>query len=124
MTDTSATRHVPSQTSPADSAPPADGPVTGAVRPEPAPDTNPLRRTRTGSTWVGIILFAVLLVLLLVFILQNTQSVEVSYFGVTGVVSLAVAMLLAAVAGVLLTAIAGSLRIWQLRRHLRRSRRR
>jgi uncharacterized integral membrane protein len=62
-----------------------------------------------------------MVVLLLVFILQNTQSVEISYFGATGHVSLAVAMLLAAIAGVLLTAIAGSLRIWQLRRLLRRS---
>jgi uncharacterized integral membrane protein len=116
MTDTSATRHVPSKTSPADSVPLADGPP-----PALAPAANPLRRTRTGITWVGIIVFAAVLVLLLIFILQNTQAVEISYFGATGHVSLAVAMLLAAVAGVLLTAIAGSLRIWQLRRHLRRS---
>nr|BFF00903.1 hypothetical protein GCM10020241_25780 [Streptoalloteichus tenebrarius] len=40
--------------------------------------------------------------------------------GASGNVSLAVAMLLAAVAGVLLAAIPGSLWIWQLRRRLRR----
>ncbi len=66
-------------------------------------------------------MFAALLVLLLIFILQNTQPVQISYFTLTGSVSLAVAMLLAAVAGVLLTAIAGSLRIWQLRRRVPRS---
>ncbi|PXY25290.1 hypothetical protein BAY59_25150 [Prauserella coralliicola] len=78
-----------------------------------------MRRTRTSATWIGVIVFTAVLVLLLIFILQNTQSVQISYFGATGHVSLAVAMLLAAVAGVLLTAIAGSLRIWQLRRRLR-----
>lgn len=122
MTDTSATRHVPSHTPPADSVPPAGGPVPGSTPPAPTPgDANPLRRTRAGITWVGVIVFAVVLVLLLIFILQNTQAVQISYLGATGHVSLAVAMLLAAVAGVLLTAIAGSLRIWQLRRRLRRS---
>jgi uncharacterized integral membrane protein len=82
---------------------------------------NPVRRSRTSAVWTGVIVFAVVLVLLLIFILQNTRSVQVSYFGADGNVSLAVAMLLAAVAGVLLAAIAGSLRIWQLRRRLRSS---
>lgn len=99
---------------PADTTPPATAPTA---------TTDPVRRTRASNAWIAIIVFAVMLVLLLIFILQNTQSVEVSYFGANGRVSLAVAMLLAAVAGVLLTAIAGSLRIWQLRRHLRRSNR-
>lgn len=80
-----------------------------------------LRRTRTSITWIGIIVFAVVLVLLLIFILQNTESVHISYLGANGHIPLSVAMLLSAVAGVLLAAIAGSLRIWQLRRHLRRS---
>lgn len=53
------------------------------------------------------------------FILQNTQSVEVSYFGAHGHLPLAVAMLLSAVGGVLLAATAGPLRIWQLRRNVR-----
>ncbi|TCO62199.1 lipopolysaccharide assembly protein LapA domain-containing protein [Actinocrispum wychmicini] len=115
MTDTSATRHVPSNTPPVDAVP-------GPIQTAPATgDPDPLRRTRTGVVWIGVIIFAVVLVLLLIFILQNTQPVEISYLGATGHVSLAVAMLLAAMAGLLLTAIAGSLRIWQLRRRLRRS---
>jgi uncharacterized integral membrane protein len=89
-----------------------------------AKDWNPLRSTRAGNTWVGVIVFALVLVLLLVFILQNTQSASISYLGANGHMPLAVAMLLAAVAGVLLTATAGSLRIWQLRRRLRASIRR
>ena len=90
----------------------------------PPADLDPVRRTRAGYAWIGIIAFSVMLVLLLIFILQNTQPVEISYFGADGSLPLAVAMLLAAVAGVLLTAIAGSLRIWQLRKHLRRASRR
>lgn len=89
--------------------------------PTPPAGADPLRRTRTGSIWVGVIIFALVLVLLLIFILQNTQAVRLSYFGAEGQIPLAVAMLLSAVAGALLTAIAGSLRIIQLRRNLRRS---
>lgn len=126
MTDTSATRPVPSTTTtpPTDSAPVAAAPVLDTAPPVAAPARNPLRRTRTGVTWIGVIVFAAVLILLLIFILQNTQTAQISYLGASGHVSLAVAMLLAAVAGVLLTAIAGSLRIWQLRRHLRRTARR
>lgn len=87
---------------------------------EPAA-ANPLRRSRTGTLWVGVVVFAGVLVLLLIFILQNTQPVEVSYFGFAGTVPLAVAMLLAAIAGVLLAATAGALRIFQLRRRVPRS---
>lgn len=122
MTDTSATRPVQSNPQPADAVLNTASPAAETAPPVAAPTArrNPLRRTRTSAVWVGVIVFAALLVLLLVFILQNTQSVQISYFGASGNVSLAVAMLLAAVAGILLAAIAGSLRIWQLRRRLRR----
>jgi uncharacterized integral membrane protein len=75
--------------------------------------------TRIGGIWVGVILFALVLLLLLIFILQNRQSVQISYFTLRGHLPLAVAMLLSAVGAVLLAAIAGSLRIWQLRRNIR-----
>lgn len=129
MTDTPASRPVqshPSSTEP--SSPPGRPssperpPANEGSPPESAPD--PLRRTRSSSLWTGLIAFAVVLVLLSIFIVQNTQTVRISYFGATGEVSLAVAMLLASAAGVLLAAIAGTLRIWQLRRRLARSSRR
>ena len=93
-------------------------PLASASSPAAA---NPLRRSRAGTLWVGVVVFAGVLVLLLIFILQNTQPVEVSYFGFAGTVPLAVAMLLAAIAGVLLAATAGALRIFQLRRRVPRS---
>jgi putative membrane protein len=82
-----------------------------------------LARTRASQTWIAIIVFALVLILLLIFILQNTKKVEITYLGFTGTMPLAVAMLLSAVAGVLLTATAGTLRILQLRRRVRKSQR-
>ena len=58
------------------------------------------------------------LVLLLVFILQNTRSVKVSYFTLAGSMHLGIALLLATIAGLLLAGGVASLRIWQLRRRL------
>jgi len=79
---------------------------------------HPTRRTRISAAWVGVIAAAVVLVLLLVFILQNTRSVKISYFTANGTMPLGVALLLAAVGGVLLAGVVGSLRIWQLRHRL------
>jgi uncharacterized integral membrane protein len=60
------------------------------------------------------------LLLLIVFIAQNTQSVNVSFFGWDGQTPLAVALLIATTAGLFLATVAGSLRILQLRRRVRR----
>ena len=67
---------------------------------------------------MGVIVATLVLVLLLVFILQNTKSVKVSYFTAHGTIPLGVALLLAAVGGVLLAGVVASLRIWQLRHRL------
>jgi uncharacterized integral membrane protein len=72
--------------------------------------------------WVGLALSAVVLLLLLVFILENQQSAKISYFGAHGELPLGVALLLAAVAGALLVVIPGSARIMQLRVVARRHR--
>ena len=86
--------------------------------------TAPARRSRTGGLWVGLILSALVLLLLLVFILQNDAPVLISFFALEGVLPSGVALLLAAIAGMLLVAIPGSLRILQLRRAARRGGRR
>jgi uncharacterized integral membrane protein len=97
-------RAVPAETAP--TAPPAE--------------RDPLRRSRASNFWIAIVGFGVLLVLLVIFILQNRQSVNVSYLGFNGHMPLAAAMLISVAAGLLLTAIAGSVRILQLRRRVRR----
>lgn len=81
--------------------------------------TGRIRTTRMSAWWVGLIVAAVVLVLLLIFIAQNSRDVTVHYLGLRGELSLAVALLLSAVAGALLIAIPGSARIWQLRRALK-----
>jgi uncharacterized integral membrane protein len=70
--------------------------------------------------WTGLILSALVLLVLLIFILQNSTPVQISFLGVSGTLPVGVALLLAAIAGLLLVAIPGGLRILQLRRAARR----
>jgi uncharacterized integral membrane protein len=72
--------------------------------------------------WVASALFAVVLLLLLIFILQNGHKVEISYLGAHGHLPLGVALLMTAVVGVLLVVIPGTGRIIQLRVTARRHR--
>ena len=65
----------------------------------------------------------VFLVLLIVFIIENGQHVKVSFFGATGHPPLAIALLIAAVAGAVIVLLAGSVRIMQLRLATRRHQR-
>lgn len=86
---------------------------------ETRPPKDPLRGSRTSGAWLAVIGLALLLLLLIIFILQNTQSVEVSFLGFDGHAPLAVSLLIAAVAGIVLAAVTGALRIIQLRRRVR-----
>src|SRR4029453_8001725 len=89
----------------APASPPPSGP----------PETPVVPRTRTGGLWIASVLFAVVLLVLLVFILQNTRRAEISFFGARANPPIGVALLLAAVFGVLLVALPGTARILQLR---------
>jgi uncharacterized integral membrane protein len=80
-----------------------------------------VRPTRVSALWIGLIVAAPLLLTLLIFIAQNSKQVAIHYLGINGHISLAVALLLAAVGGVLLVAIPGTARIIQLRRALTKS---
>ena len=115
--------------------PVADGtPGSDGSSSEPPPTTtgagqertknDPLRGSRTSGIWAAVLALVVLLTLLSVFVLQNTQPVEVTYFGWEGEAPLAAALLIAVAAGLLIAVIAGSLRILQLRRRVRREQKR
>jgi uncharacterized integral membrane protein len=114
------------RTAPAD--PPTSEPSSGPAGPSHPgePDvTSPASRlplTRTGATWLGICVAALLLVVLIVFMLQNTRSVEVSFLGMHGNLPLAMALLIAAVGAAIVTMVVGAARITQLRRLSRRRR--
>jgi lipopolysaccharide assembly protein A len=71
----------------------------------------------------GLIAGVVVLIVLMIFIIQNTHAVNISFLGADLHLSLAVALLLAAIAGALAMAAAGTARITQLRRIMRRNRR-
>jgi lipopolysaccharide assembly protein A len=109
---------------------PQSGP-TPAASPGPRPAPEPgsrlphhtIKHTRISGLWVAVVFFAVILLLLLIFILQNSRTVDVSYFGAHGHLPLGVALLLAAVCGVLLVILAGAARISQLRAVARKHRR-
>ncbi len=99
-------------------------PDSGASQPAQAVSTPtappPVPRTRTGAAWVGLAAAALIAVALIVFLVQNTRSVEVSFLWMTARTSLAIALLIAALGSVLLTLTLGTARITQLRRLARR----
>lgn len=76
---------------------------------------------RVSGVWVGLIATALFVILLIIFIAQNSRRVTIHFFGWHGQFSLALTVLLSAVVGILLVAIPGSLRILQLRRALRKN---
>jgi uncharacterized integral membrane protein len=72
---------------------------------------------------MGTVAAIVLLILLLIFILQNTASVKINFLGAHGHLPFGVALLAAAVAGGLIVLIVGAARIAQLRLRARRAER-
>jgi uncharacterized integral membrane protein len=110
--------------------PQANGPRPTTVQPgEPTTAAVPpatrqyaqVRRTRISGLWVGVTAAAVVLLVLLVFIIQNGQSAKITFFGGSMNLPLGVALLLAAICGVLVVAVPGYGRIIQLRRAMRRA---
>lgn len=73
-------------------------------RPRPVP------HSRTGGSLVAFAASAVVLLLLLIFILQNGQRTHVHFFGAQGQLPMGVALLLAAVFGVLLVTMHATMR--------------
>jgi uncharacterized integral membrane protein len=103
--------------------PGAPGTATTAGPGQPALRQHRVRRTRTGGVWVALTASAVVLLLLLIFILENQGHANIGFFGAHVSLPVGVAMLLSAVAGALVVIIPGTGRIIQLRRTARRHRR-
>jgi len=99
-------------TPPMPPAPPAPAP--------PATNTpaavKEVKFTRAAALWSSLIAGLLVLTILLVFIAQNTESASFAFFGWHWSLPLGVAILMAAVAGGLVTVLAGATRIFQLRR--------
>jgi lipopolysaccharide assembly protein A len=108
-----APRPAPQQAAPQQPAP---------QQPAPLPQ-HKIKHTRISGLWFAVAFFAVVLLFLLIFILQNEQKVDIAYLGAHGHLPLGVALLLSAVCGVLLTILAGAARMAQLHNVARRHRR-
>ena len=107
---TTGTRPPPSANGSAPSAPRA--PASGRMR------------TKISGMRTALIAGTAVLAVVLIFIIQNANAVSISFLGAHLHLPLAVALLFAAIAGALVMAAAGTARITQLRRVIRRDRRR
>lgn len=103
----------PQPTAPLQKSEPPERPRT-LQPPQAAPDSK-VHRTRAGSIWVSLTAGGLFLVALLIFVVQNTSSVRLGFLGWHFSLPVGVALLVAAVAGLLVMAVAGSIRIIQLR---------
>lgn len=106
-------------TSASDEHPTVSTPTTAGS----APAHGPPPLTRASAVWVATAAALLLLILLIVFMLQNTTKVEVHLLGMSATIALGMALLIAAVGGGVVVAIAGVARVAQLRMSARRTRR-
>jgi lipopolysaccharide assembly protein A len=101
-----------------------DPSANGSAPPRTAPQARPRTalRTKISSMRTALIVGTAVLAVALIFVIQNAHSVDISFLGAHLHLSLAVALLLAAIGGALVMAAAGTARITQLRRIMRRDR--
>ncbi|MEU8241094.1 lipopolysaccharide assembly protein LapA domain-containing protein [Actinoplanes missouriensis] len=110
----SSDRHRPRTTPTADD-------VTGSPPTSPASVTdNRIPHTRTGAAWFAVCSAALLCVVLIIFMTQNTRRVEVTFLWTHTSLPLALALLIAAVGATILAVVVGAARITQLRHLYRR----
>ena len=111
-------------TDPSPSVPSEEGPTeTPSLEEVPSPAPGAPSLTRASAVWVATGVALLLLILLIVFVLQNSTKVEVHFLSLSGTIPLGMALLIAAVGGGVVVAIAGIARVTQLRLNARRTRR-
>jgi uncharacterized integral membrane protein len=81
------------------------------------------RHTRLSGAWTALVVGILALAVILIFVLQNLQSVELSFLAFHGRLPLAVALLFAVILGAVIAVAFGGARIRQLRMVARRARR-
>ncbi len=96
--------------------PMAHEPPSGPPMPNPPPPATQVKFTRAGALWSALIVGFLVLIVLLIFIAQNTESATFHFLGWDWSLPLGVAILASAVLGGLVTVMAGAARIFQLRR--------
>ncbi|MDO4631412.1 MAG: lipopolysaccharide assembly protein LapA domain-containing protein [Corynebacterium sp.] len=82
------------------------------------PEKQLVKGSFAGGTWVALIAGALLLIVLLVFIMQNQEPVELVLFAWNFTFPAGIGFLLAAIGGALIMALVGGVRMFQLRRQI------
>jgi uncharacterized integral membrane protein len=95
---------------------PGEIPAADPASIKPPPPENAVHFTRAAALWSALIVGFLVLIVLLIFIAQNTDSGTFHFLGWSWSLPLGVALLAAAVLGGLVTTLAGIVRIVQLRR--------
>lgn len=117
-------RHDPESKPAAEQAPTAPtNAAAGAAADVPSVAQHTIQPTRTSTVWAMIGVGVVLLAATLVFILQNSQRVQIRFLMVDGTLPLGVGLLFAVLLGALVVLTVGAARLLQLRRVARGHRR-
>lgn len=96
----------------------SESPVPAGSQSDPLPvqQLEEVGFTRAAALWTSLILGFLILIVLLIFITQNTASTPFTFLSWHWNLPLGVAILLAAVGGGLITALVSAARMFQLRR--------
>ncbi|QTI66819.1 LapA family protein [Gordonia sp. L191] len=109
---------------------PATDSSTHARNPAPLDDSHvaaqtaidDVKHTRTRATFIGWVVGAIITILLLIFILANLGSQQINFLFAKVDLPVGVSLLIAAIAGALITAMIGGARTFQLNRALKKAR--
>lgn len=104
---------------PADSTPEPETPTTPQTTPGKS-GRGTVPHTRTGYTWIALVVAALLGIVLLIFILQNLAKVAVKLLFWQVDLPLGIMLLLSVIGGALVMALVGGVRMLQLRRSVAR----
>ncbi|WP_308606285.1 lipopolysaccharide assembly protein LapA domain-containing protein [uncultured Corynebacterium sp.] len=109
----------------------AEAPATeGSVEPVPTTPNNEnkndgkVKGSFAASTWIALIVGFLLLIVLIIFILQNQHQVPLNFLNWSVQFPAGVTYLICAIAGALIMALVGGWRMFELRRQVRKQARR
>jgi uncharacterized integral membrane protein len=85
----------------------------------PAASTSGVPKTRTGLVWWALGFSMLLMIVVLIFVLQNLSSVHTSFFNTSWTIPLGLDLLLAALLGGVVAFLLSAARMLQLRRLVR-----
>ena len=87
---------------------------------EPATAPQKAQGSFAASTWAALIVGFLLLIVLIIFIMQNQQEVPMNFLGWSGQFPAGIAYLMFTIGGALIMALVGVWRMLELRRQLRK----